>query len=225
MTEDEKLLIEAIKSDALWINNALFVGISLCIATIMLKCIAKKEDKAKEGSGQLEILNIKIDRQYFWLVVLAMTLAHLYCANLFIRDGYRLFNSSYEARRTAFYELSISGPPFFKGLIPRLWDGTNFPPIYGYDPTGWLAHVSALAILLSVIRWRGITWPKRITSIFLALVLTYANWVIGTNWSLAASELILPNRGDSHFYRRLHPEFGSTSSFPLDDSTSKDPIH
>lgn len=67
------------------------------------------------------------------------------------------------------------------------------------DPTTWLAHAAGLAIFFAVLRWRGAKWRVRIGTCIAAIFLTVMNWMIGSNWVVAASELSLENRVESTY--------------------------
>ena len=187
MNERIKTLTDSLVSNANWINSVIVAGLLLCLTVVLIKLFAKNEEP--------KVLGVPIPLRFFWIIVAGLTIAHVYCTILFCANASELFYIADDsAKMDAFWKLSKGGPLFFRGLVRRsATNGGFFVEMDMRDSTTWLAHAAAILVIVALTQWRKRSWWQRILSIVVAIMLLSVNWVAGTNWAFATSQLYVNN--------------------------------
>jgi hypothetical protein len=87
-------------------------------------------------------------------------------------------------------------------MIPRHFTGSG-PAVMSFaDPTTWLVHGAAILFFVSLIPWVRFS-QLTCLSISPAVGLTFVNWMIGSQWAIAASEL-KRNANESTYLRKFY---------------------
>lgn len=175
----ETLAGKSVVSLAGWINTVLVTGLTIAGGVVVTKFCAGSTFK-------IPGTDVLVGTAHVWILFLPFTLAHLYVALLFIRACRYLFRHDRDNARKVWEELSLEGPLFFRGIMPRLLPlGRNIARMRRDDLTTWLAHVGAIAFWVAmspIPQGPALTYAA-------ATALTFINWTIGSNWVIAASEL------------------------------------
>ena len=160
--------------------------------TILIVTVLVRLSKGDE----IEIYDVKINLRYLPLIIFGLTLAHLYTGlvfNLYVRE--LIFLNKLDTA-VVFESLRRDGPLFFAGLVARLEIVQGpFGPAFimdPADPTTILAHVAAIGTFVAMLRWRNVTWRRRIVSGGISAALIISNWFIGGGWAVHASCLSDP---------------------------------
>jgi len=178
-----KLYEDAVLSRAGWISSVLIAGVLLAITMSLLRYT-----KATE----FELLKIKFPVSAFPLSCVAYTVAHWYCALLFISVCQRVGHAP-----EIWQALTLKGPIVFAGMLPRKvlfyiqMGNVNVPvdQIAANDPTLWLFYGFCIVLYL------GFTWAGQVAQYpkvkrhVLAGALFFVNWIIGSVWAHFASSL------------------------------------
>ena len=157
------------------------------------------------GGSDFEIWGLKVKLVWTWIPFAALTIAHLYGALLFIRRAYGLFVAGDTSRSKAWEKLTSGGLLWFDGFIARR-EARKLPlgfVVYRMslgDPTTWLAHGVALGFFVAIFDWQNANWTMRLATGLAGGVILVVNWLIGTNWAVAASELALSDASQSRYF-------------------------
>lgn len=190
-TDMDDHLKQAVLANAKWINAVLWSGFVLAAVVVVLRLV--------EGDS-LSFQGAKIPVRQSWLVFLSLTLIHFYSAAIFVFSARRLWEKTTTEEYMAVHnEVVSTGGFMMRGMEPRLLPATGGPaPIQNSDLPGLIAHVGVLLMLAAMVPY-GLhdlwQWP-------VALVICVANWLIGSRWAIALSELSAERDGSFILARR-----------------------
>lgn len=175
----ESIASKAVISTATWIDKLVSTALVVAIVVVATKITAGAKFK-------IPGIDVEFDTGYTWVIFTAFTLAHLYVTVLFIKACRTLFRTDYTNAKPTWEELTRSGPLLFRGLMPRLLPQNGRIAVMRWDdPTTWLAHGGAVLFFAAIIPFSSFS----LLSIATALIITLVNWILGSNWVIAASEL------------------------------------
>lgn len=191
-------MIEGLLATAGRLEAVLTTGAALAGIIVFLKLIGKR---------QFKVWGVEVDLGYAWVVFCAFTCAHIYIAVRFVQRCLEIFTATEVSNQDAWKALTAGKLLWFDGLIARVEEVVTGTGIHLYvmdlsDPTTWLAHIAVVALFVAILRWREATWNVRVASLGAALVLSIVNWMVGSNWIIAASELSLEDPSKSTYLRR-----------------------
>lgn len=209
---------KAVVENGKWVDGVLISGAVLAGVVVMTKLI---------GTTEFEIQNVKFPVEYAWAVFTVFSGVHFYTAWLLNRATFRLWNThSTEKCLATFQEVTTTGGVFVRGLIPRtrLMKTTWGIKIYEMrldDPSTWATHALALLLIAGIVPF-DVSDPRRFWGfLFLAVVISAANWFIGSMWLVPLSELAIPHKESTILAgqaarSRANPVVKDTSSnFPV----------
>lgn len=133
---------------------------------------------------------------------------HLYMAFQLLLRCIHLFYDYHAHAATAFDKLTNSQSLFFMGMFASLSHGISgngvlFVRMRWSDPLTWLSYGVAVLVFVAISQCRNAGWRVRLSTSSAALLIVACNWIIGTNWAFAISELTLPI-DQSIFLSRWH---------------------
>jgi hypothetical protein len=202
------VLKKAVLSNADYLNKLLIFSIVLLLTLIALKF----QTKTTFQLGQLEL---RI--QDSWLAVLALTISHRILAGYF-RGSIISFmkDEPYEKCKRLFDEITIAGPPIFRGLLPkaRLRPDSRIYLLSLKDPTAWVYIFSIMLIPLACISLQHRTTYATVTQIAIALYLLVWNWTIGSSWAILIGKLGTKIELSEYELRAIRGAYSYESKFP-----------
>lgn len=154
------------------------------------------------SSGKIDVWDKlpKIPFDMVWLIFLAGTLIHAFMTFFFaqfIHDLLRDPAVSVEDKIGAFEDVTTDGSHYMRITEGRpVRPGSRIAIMSLRDPSTWISHLGAIALFLAIAPWtirNGIRFPEHSAQIvggfLMALTLTVANWLIGSQWAVALSRL------------------------------------
>jgi hypothetical protein len=194
----------AVVENSKWVDSVLWSMLLAALATILLKIFGKQEFKW---------MDITVDTSFAWIVFSVLTLAHFYTALLLFRSIRSVWQFSDRlSRQILFAKITSTGGIFVRGLAARTvckddWCLTVRYTMDHRDPSSWLALVSVPFLIAAVTPY---VYSKRsLCLFFLGLALAEINWIIGSHWIIALSDLST----DSHINGRSEKVEGIEGSF------------
>jgi hypothetical protein len=196
-----KTLEEGVLSSASWLNTVLFIGGGLLI-TINLYRLFKH--------NEIEINGLKLPLNKSWIVVLAYSLAHLYCSIVLtkatsdyiseerkqIRDTIQLKHNG----QMLWNKLTLSGDFVFRRMEKRTEIGkvklpftkkyVHFYDISLLDISTWIYLGLVLMILNGIPDYTDKGNKRFWIMLSIAVLFAIANWLMGTIWTAKLSELL-----------------------------------
>ncbi len=188
-----------------WLDRVLTSGSSLAGIVVLLKLL---------GFAEFQWVGIKFTPAsawiigYAWVLFCLFTIAHYYVASLAINSLHKLWlNSSVEESERTFSQVTRTGNIFVRGLLPRTKHFRTAIGLYLYemridDPTAWVSYLSSVLLMLAMV-------PFDLSNIgtfaIISVLAAYAvvmNWLIGSNWIVALSELVIPRHKSVYHARR-----------------------
>jgi hypothetical protein len=166
--------MKGIQATAIWINRVLVFGLILTITLLITKIL---------NLPKIKVVNIDIPIENAWMVFAAITIAHIYATFVFVIQCFRLFWNEHANAETTWHMLTENGPLFFRGMIGQFHGVMSLG-----DPTTWFTYGAATLFLVVLFPWvplSQLTWQ----SIAPPILLTIINWIVGSQWALAASDL------------------------------------
>jgi hypothetical protein len=183
---------EALLSVAHVLADVVIWGGLLCLTIIVCKFLVRGR-----AHPEIEVLGLKIDLDYSYVLILGLTLAHAFVTYLFLQGiAHMVISSEGSLAAAAFGKLTQDFEkltPLFE--LPRrsAWAllpiPVSLPRPSGRDPIMWLQLAMAVAIVPAVVRWRRASHSLRVLTIIASIVLLIANWSIGSLWAIAAGDL------------------------------------
>jgi len=170
------------------------------------------------GVEDIDVGQLSLPIKYAWTLFCVATVAHVFEAVFFIRAIHQLWKEQQttDQGNHVFNEIKLESNYFLRGMIPRARPRHPGGRIYVMDfadPSTWIAHGAVLALVIATLPWRlekgYFVWDGGLHLIPLALVLALANWLAGSNWAVALSQLTVPK--NEAFYH-LALERGSRRS-------------
>lgn len=194
LTGDQKLALGHFKM----ISKVLLSSGAIALLTVLVRIL-----------GQVDINStyFKAPVDYAWLYFAAASVAHAFWAFIAVQSLEQVRAETHA--KALFDEVRTSESLFLRGLIPR-----TEPTSHGSwavrmsyrDPTTWISCGLALTVFFAILPWRiehGIHWDgslkNTVTLAVTALVIVTANWLIGSVWAVALSQLALPHNEQQAF--------------------------
>jgi hypothetical protein len=187
------MLIDGLLAVAGWINTLVCAGAMLSLVAILSFAV---------GMRRFKVLGIDTDLSFFPLALVGLTIGHAYATWLFVRKCSLLLTEGGTTASDAWMALTNKGGLIFSEMHPRLLTDGIGPfdwsayVISNADPAAWLTAAFAVVALMAVIITLSTVKVKRLTSmqtrLFSVLVgwtIGLANWLIGSQWAIAASSL------------------------------------
>jgi hypothetical protein len=138
-----------------------------------------------------------------WVIERVFTGAHLFLTWIFFQRVAVLRSDGLEVSKLAWRKLITSEPFVFFSMRPRIWAnaagpfGTGTYVASSADTAFWCALGYALVLIAAIVASRLPLRPLRklpkrkiINLLAFACVLALINWMIGSQWSVAASSLL-----------------------------------
>jgi hypothetical protein len=187
---DVDLSQEAVIIRAGWINTVLISGVLLAGAISLIRY--------NRGSD-FELLNIKLPISIFPFACGAYTIGHIYCTWLFV-EICAVSRQEVPGQSASIWKaLTLKGPLIFAGMLPRhqifefalpFGRSVSFYEIPSEDPTLWLFYGFCFAIFFAF-KWScSIAGYSKKIALLLTWSLLAVNWVAGSIWTDAASQLL-----------------------------------
>jgi len=192
--EENELLKEAVVQNSKWVDKVLMSGFFASLSIVLLKLF---------GGETMKWLNVKLNLSHVWIVFLLLTCAHLYTTILLIKSIKRLWQKcTHEDRSLVYNRLTSIGGVYVRGLIARTeiyddWElKVKYKMVYE-DPSAWAALVTAALLFIAIVPF---SFDEALIFYWaLSALIVNGNWVIGTNWIVALSDLSLNNEKSSYF--------------------------
>jgi hypothetical protein len=185
---------EAVVNNSNWVNKVLIAGEVLAGTIILLKLTGKTTFKW----GDVEINTDKA-----WIIFLLFSLAHVYTAWLFIKSIHELWKThNQEECQTTFNKVISSGGLFVRGLIPRTKKIRGIYQMTWSDPSTMISHLAALLLIPAIIPFDVSNRLRFILYIVTALIVMVFNWIVGSNWAIALSQLTV-DRSQALYHLKL----------------------
>lgn len=173
--------------------------VNLVLSTGSLAALIVIVTRAFGGAAEVTLWELPpIPLTRAWFVFAAGTIIHAF-AGLFLRSTTIEFQQSPAPRssKVQAYENVVAEGGLFVGVaVRRLPEpGSRFLKMSWRDPSTWVSHLGALALFVAVMPWYwdvGLKWAggtSRYALVFVALGLPLINWLIGSQWALALSDL------------------------------------
>jgi hypothetical protein len=72
-----------------------------------------------------------------------------------------------------------------RGMRPRILPENGPAPMQPGDVSSWISHIAAIIFFAAIVPWK----IKFSCSLICGLIVVYINWLIGSRWAIALSEL------------------------------------
>jgi hypothetical protein len=175
---------EAVLENSKWLDNVLMGGFLFSIVVVLLKILGQRE---------VEWMDVKFNLENVWIVFCLFSIAHLYTEILLIRSIRPLWDKcNVEDRNFIYNKIVATGGIYVRGLVARTkvlqdWELKVDYRMSFKDPSAWVAYISFLILLGAIIPFP--LFYEKIHQVVIALLFSNINWIIGTNWVVALSEL------------------------------------
>jgi hypothetical protein len=191
-------LQEAVVNNSNWVDKVLLSGIILAGMIVILKIT----DKAVFKWGDVELRTDKA-----WIVGVLFSLAHLYTTWLFVKSIHTLWKAgNQENCQAAFNKVTSSGGLFVRGLMPRVKIVHGVYQMSWSDPSTLISHLAVLLIIPAVVPF-DLSHPLRfLLYLGISLILMVFNWIVGSNWAIALSQLTVERDKALYHLKRLKNE-------------------
>lgn len=195
-----KILEEGVLSSASWLNNILFIGGGVLLTINLYRAFKHKT---------IEVNGLKLPLNKSWIVILAYTIAHLYCSIIFVEalndyisedKKFASVDQQGKDERHLWDKLTYSGNFVFRRMEKRVLKGRLKIPLIDYrisiygmsykDITSWIYFGLFLLILNGVTDFSQRNARHFWISLTLAFFLALSNWVIGSTWTSNMSDLL-----------------------------------
>lgn len=189
-----------LKSAATSVNDFLQVGALAALAAIAACWFAASE------TGKIKFGPIEIPVSGVSYAIVGLTLLHAFYAwSMLLHTAAVLNCKTAQMSRGAWASITDGSIRLLFDMGERHPSGCGFGdlvcsvPSISFKDYLMVAHVSlAVLVFFAVVQWRApARWPTRITSTILAAVLVSANWWIGSQWALLASDLARTGRNEA----------------------------
>jgi hypothetical protein len=206
MIAENPEIAQTIGASADWINGLLIFGVGLAGTILLLKLW---------GHNDVEVWKVKIKTGQAWTIFALLTVAHAFLTVELVEDSYAIFYYHHDLTKSAWENLRTL--LFFKNMVPRihirdinLWGH----PIHiykidvGHDVASWLIYGGTILLFLAIFDFKTKDASRRLFTSFAAALICVANWLIGSQWAVAVSELA-SGSANSVFFEALRRRFGS----------------
>jgi hypothetical protein len=167
------------------------------------------------GSGEIKAAGIKVPVDKVWIVLLAVTVAHLFLGWFFVRSMHELWRELHrspggggvDGGRRVFDEVKIESNLFMRGLIPRTKPARGEYYVMRWDdPSTWVAHAAILLTIIAVLPWQLKSGSLEVHApsgwlVALVVALGVLNWTRGATWAVALSQLTVPP-DEAHLFQK-----------------------
>ena len=182
------------KSHADTISKILWAGLMLAITVDMLRLC---------GKGTVKFQDVDIPVDLAWIPFAALTLLHGLATFEFVRAARRHWElTEPDVYSRLFVDITTEGGYFMRNMTPRILPSTGGPAPMGSELATWLTHGAGIAFLVAMIPSTGFTSIQALP----AYILTYANWLIGSRWAIALSELAVCKEYSTILAKRLRSQ-------------------
>lgn len=200
-TEFLRVFEDGVLTSVSWLNDVLFIGAGLLITINLYRWFRK---------DFIEINKLELSLNKCWIIVLAYTLAHLYCSVNVVRstkdflretkDAYKDISVVNRQKELLWNKITLSGKFSFRRMERRQLSGQmqipfsekriSFYKISVDDISNWIYFGLALLILNGVADFKQNDKRKFRRSLLIASLLALINWTIGSVWTAALSNLL-----------------------------------
>ena len=191
----------AVLSNITWLNVVLFVGVMTLLVSLLSRVVGL--------TSGLEVIRITVAAGG------VLTVAHIYVANLLNKSLQVVWREqSLESRMALFARITKTGGPFVRGLMARrVQHESHIVKMSLRDPTTYLALLSAATLVVAMVPFDQ---PAKTTVLYasVGLFLLFVNWMRGTAWGLALSD-IAREKTDSHYFW-FYESLGSPPDYKRD---------
>lgn len=192
MSKYANIYKDAVISNIKWLNNILTYGSSIAGIIVLLKI---------KGDSFFSWTGIEYSISQAWIVILLLTIAHIYVCVLAIKSVFRLVNNATtEDCKEVYIELTSKSGIFLRGLIARFTNNRRFyiriTKMQLKDPTMWLSYLSAIVVLLAIIPFHFERIINLILLILFSFFILFVNWITAAIWINTVSELSDPPKTD-----------------------------
>lgn len=192
--------IDGLYNTAKWLTWTINSGLVLVLLTVLVKCV-----ETDRIPIQVPVYSISVALENMWVVFTLFTWTHVYFTGLFIQKCYLLFRRADDHHKAeAWRRLTDGSLLWFNGLKPREYTpdgGPLLPNMDLLDSTAYLALAAAIMFFVAVVRVKNVSWFVKVGTLLAGATLVFVNWVLGTHWVLAASELTV--EGESHYLSHM----------------------
>lgn len=173
-------LADSVAAGARWVDAVLWTGAVAVLVT--LACYVT-------GQTEFSVLGATLSLRHGWLMFLLLTLAHLYTAALLVRGVRQFWSTASVAEGEAvFKQVTQAGGLFMRGMKPRVFgEKGDAVVVTPSDPAYWVGAAFCVLLFVAVL----LPAPSLQTFVLAALI-ARINWIIGSQWAIALSELTIP---------------------------------
>jgi len=181
---EEENAESAVIENSKWVDGVLWSMLLAATAIILLKLIGKQDFKWQD---------VELNTSQAWVVFSILTLAHFYAAVLLLKSIRRVWQLSDRLSRSRLFgKITSTGGIFVRGLVARTecrqtWFLSVSYEMDHHDPSAWFAQFSVPLLITAIT-----PFAIRRTSLrffLLGVVLGEINWIIGSHWIIALSDL------------------------------------
>lgn len=186
-------LAKSVLIEASALNWFLVSSVAISIAVLSLKMIYPNPEDRKL---RLPVVNIDVRASYIYPIFIFLSLLHVFFAGRFLRGIAEVILCDNRSLAILIHKdlFIVTSSVTFSGMLERevvKWLG--IPMTWTSSSFGDFAFIGqlffAIVCFLALARWRGLRFLGRLTFALIAFSLVFANWWIGTQWTLAASDV------------------------------------
>lgn len=222
MSHKHEHLQTAIIENLKWVDKMLWIGFSLGMVLIGLKIT---------GKDTFEWSSLHLKTSDSWIVFLLLTIAHAYITILLLRSINLIWKKApAEVRVEVFNTITSTGGIFVRGLTPRIKNDSysilgkkiTMTRVDLFDPSVWASLLGIFVLIVAVVPFSMSDHRSLISHLVIALLLSGINWILGSQWAIALSELA-EQKEKSHYLQRLQRAFKTDVYFPIFPNVSGPP--
>lgn len=188
--------MESMISAATQINHFLVLGGVAALAVILAKLFIRNE------AGTVKFAGVEIPLNHAWVAMALLTLAHAYYSWLMLVGVARiLYCQDPTLSLAAWMKLTEDADKLrvmyqMSERHPMGWLPVSNPWKLDWNDPLLIMHVLlVVGVFFATIRWfRTTSWPLRILTTVAGMLLVTANWYVGSQWALLASDLARTGR-------------------------------
>lgn len=186
-------LAKSVLIEASALHWFLFSSGAICLAVLLLKMIYPNPEDRK---FRLPVANIDVRASYIYPIFIFLSLLHVYFAGRFLRGIAEVILCNDAILAGLVYKdlfIVTESIPFHavleRALVKWLGIPVTWTSSMGGDLPFYLQLFIAIVCFLALARWRGLRFLGRLTFALIAFSLVFANWWIGTQWTLSALDV------------------------------------
>lgn len=185
-------LYQGLVSVAGQVNSFLVFGGIVALLALAAKFLIKNDE------GTVPMGGVDISLNHIWIVMLLLTLAHVYYSWALLVEITRLLEcNDKNISKSAWQQLTQDADNLrvLQGLSARepanLFGAIFSRPSASTKDTLMLVHLAlAVCVFFATVRWfRTRSWTLRTSTTVVAVALIAINWTAGSYWALLASDL------------------------------------